>query len=104
MEYDSLRKAFADSKSHHDRVRLVLLLSLPAAPFHDEAQALELLEPLTRDASSEYQALAQLLATLLNEQRRLNNQTLALQQKLERIKALEKELQQRAVSPESRTR
>lgn len=104
LEYDSLRKAFADSKSHHDRVRLALLLSLPAAPFHDEAQALELLEPLTRDATNEYQALAQLLATMLNEQRRLSNQTLALQQKLERIKALEKELQQRAATPEPRTR
>lgn len=104
LEYDSLRKAFADSKSNHDRVRLALLLSLPAAPFHDEAQALELLEPLTRDATNEYQALAQLLATMLNEQRRLNSQTLALQQKLERIKALEKELQQRAATPEPRTR
>jgi hypothetical protein len=104
LEHDSLRKAFAASKSDHDRVRLALLLSLPAAPFHDEAQALELLEPLTRDATNEYQALAQLLATMLTEQRRRASQALALQQKLDRIMALEKEMQQRAATPESRPR
>jgi hypothetical protein len=104
LEYDSLRRAFGASKSDHDRIRLALLLSLPAAPFADEAQALELLEPLTRDVSNEYQALAQLLSTFLNEQKRRSSQAMALQQKLDRIKALEHELQQRAATPESRPR
>ena len=104
LEHDSLRKSFAGSRSDHDRVRLALLLSLPNAPFTDEAQALELLEPLTRDGVNEYQPLAQLLTMLLNEQRRRGNQANALQQKLDRIMALEKELQQRAATPESKPR
>ncbi|MCC6533954.1 MAG: hypothetical protein IT531_15505 [Burkholderiales bacterium] len=103
-EVEAARKAFAATRSEHDRVRLALLLSLPNLPFSDEAQALELLEPLTRDAGSEYQSLAQLVTGLVAEQRRRGVQASALQQKLDRIKALEQEMQQRAARPESRRR
>lgn len=103
-EFEAVRKAYASSHSDHDRVRLALLLSLPNAAFGDGAQALELLEPLARDAGSEYHGLAQLMTTLLNEQRRLEKQSTALQQKLDRIRALEKEMQQRAATPESKRR
>lgn len=104
MEYESVRKSYALSRSEHDRVKLALLLSLPNAPFGDDNQALELLEPLARDAGSEYHGLAQLVIALLNEQRRLGKQATALQQKLDRLRALEKEMQQRAVNPESKKR
>jgi len=104
IEYDTLRKSFAASRSEHDRVRLALLLSLPNGPFADDAQALELLDPVTRDAASEYQTLAQLVTTLLIEQRRRGSQATALQHKLDRIMALEKEMQQRAATPRSRSR
>ncbi|RPI46190.1 MAG: hypothetical protein EHM59_08130 [Betaproteobacteria bacterium] len=104
IEYDTVRKSFAGSRSAHDRVRLALLLSLPHNGLGDEAQALELLDPLTRDAASEYQSLAQLMTVLLTEQRRRGSQAMALQQKLDRIKALENEMQQRAATPEPRPR
>jgi hypothetical protein len=103
-EYDSLRRTFAASQAEHDRVRLALLLSLPHTGFHDDAQALELLEPLARDTGSEYHALAQLVTSLLVEQRRAVRHAAALQQKLDRIRALEKEMQQRAATPESKKR
>ena len=104
LEYESVRQSFAVSRSDQDRVRLALLLALPNAPFGDESQALELLEPLTRDSANDYQPLAQLVSTLLVEQRRRASHATALQQKLDRIMALEKELQRRAATPESRTR
>jgi hypothetical protein len=103
-EYDAVRKAFANSRSDYDRIRLALLLGLPNAPFNDDGQALELLEPLARDSGNEYNGLAQLVATLLAEQRRRTQQATALQQKLDRIKSLEKEMQQRAATPESKSR
>ena len=103
-EYEAVRKSFANTRSDYDRVRLALLLSLPNAPFNDESQALELLEPLSRDTGNEYNGLAQLVTTLLTEQRRRTFQASALQQKLDRIKALEQEMQQRAATPESKKR
>lgn len=103
-EYEALRKSFAVSRSEHDRIRLALLLSLPQTGFADDQQALELLEPLARDAGSEYHALAQLVTSLLAEQRRTARHAAGLQQKLDRIRALEKEMQQRAATPESRKR
>jgi len=63
-----------------------------------------LLEPLVRDAANEYRSLAQLMTTLLTEQRRRGSQAMALQHKLDRINALEKEMQQRAATPEPRPR
>jgi len=104
IELDTLRKTHAGSYSDHDRVRIALLLSLPNTPFADDAQALELLEPLARDTANEYHALAQLMTTLINEHRRLDRQSAALQQKLDRIRALEKEMQQRATTPERKRR
>lgn len=104
VELDSVRKAFAASRSDYDRVRLALLLSLPNPGFGDDNQVLELLEPLARDASNEYHGLAQLVIVLLNEQRRLEKQATSLQQKLERIRALEKEMQQRTARPEPKKR
>lgn len=103
-EYEALRKAFAASRSEHDRIRLALLLSLPHTGFGDDNQALELLEPLAREAGSEYHALAQLVTSLLMEQRRAARHAAGLQQKLDRIRALEKEMQQRAATPESKKR
>lgn len=103
-EYDTVRKAFAATRSEHDRMRLALLLSLPQTGFGDDHQALELLEPLARDAGSEYHALAHLMTALLAEQRRTARHAVGLQQKLDRIRALEKEMQQRAATPESKKR
>lgn len=103
-EYDTVRRTFAATRSEHDRMRLAVLLSLPQTGFSDDNQALELLEPLARDAGSEYHALAHLMTALLAEQRRTARHAAGLQQKLDRIRALEKEMQQRAATPESKKR
>ena len=103
-EQERLRKAFAASRSEHDRIRLALALSVPGASAAEETQALELLEPLVRDSRSEYHDLASLVAALLTEQRRRHDQALALQHKLDRIKALEREMQERSSARNSRPR
>jgi hypothetical protein len=65
---------------------------------------LELLEPLARDAGNDYQDLALLLSFFLSEQRRRGEQALLLQNKLESIKALEKEMHERANVRDGRSR
>jgi hypothetical protein len=104
LEQERLRKTFAGTRSDHDRVRLALALSVPGSSLKEEAQALELLEPLSRDAGNDYQELALLLSALLSEQRRRGEQALLLHNKLESIKALEKEMHDRANAREGRIR
>jgi hypothetical protein len=104
QEQERLRKAFAASRSEHDRIRLALALSVPGSSLAEESQALELLEAPVRDARSEYHELALLMSALLAEQRRRGEQAAALQTKLERIKALEKEMQERSTARELRSR
>lgn len=96
QEIERLRKSVADSRSEYDRVRLALALIAVNPSPAEESQALELLEPMVRDSRSDYHELAALVATLLTEQRRRGEQAAALQLKLERIKALEKEMQERS--------
>ena len=104
QEIERLRKSFAASRSDHDRVRLALALTVAGASPTDESQALELLEPLVRDSRNDYHDLASLVAVLLSEQRRRGEQAAALQLKLERIKALEREMQERSSARGSRPR
>lgn len=104
QEQERLRKSFATSRSDYDRIRLALALSVPGSSLAEEAQALELLEPLVRDSRGEYHDVALLVAGLLTEQRRRGEQAAQLQTKLERIKALEKEMQERSTARELRPR
>jgi hypothetical protein len=104
QEQERLRKAFAASRSEHDRIRLALALTMPGSSLAEESQALELLDALIRDARSDYHELASLVSVLLAEQRRRGEQAAALQTKLERIKALEKEMQERSTPRELRSR
>ena len=104
QEQERLRKAFATSRSEHDRIRLALALTVPGSSLAEESQALELLDALVRDARSDYHELASLVSVLLAEQRRRGEQAAALQTKLERIKALEKEMQERSTARELRSR
>jgi hypothetical protein len=104
QEQERLRKAFAASRSEYDRIRLALALSVPGSSLAEESQALELLDAMVRDTRSEYHELALLVSALLAEQRRRGEQAAALQMKLERIKALEKEMQERSTARELRSR
>jgi hypothetical protein len=104
QEQERLRKSFAASRSDHDRVKLALAYCVPGSTAAEETQALELLEPVARDLRNEYHDLAVLLSVLLAEQRRRGEQALALHDKLERIKALEKEMQERSTARDVRPR
>ena len=103
-EQERLRKSFAASRSDYDRIRLALAFSMPGSSAGEESQALQLLEPLVRDSRNTYHELAVLVSGMLAEQRRRGEQAASLQQKLERIKALEKEMQERSTARGSRPR
>ncbi len=67
------RKDFTETGSEAARMRLILLYMHPGAPFRNEAQAIQLLDPYIRDntnPSSPYRGIAQMLLTNLEEVRR----------------------------------
>jgi hypothetical protein len=83
--YNKVKQNFAQNKSAVNRARLVLLLTLPNAPFRDLNSALRLLNDWPRDGGGEgagLQSFRNLLITLLAEQQRLNQSADELAQKL----------------------
>jgi hypothetical protein len=94
-EHEIARRAFARARSDFNRVRLAMLVSIPNTGWTDEAHALELLEPVLKDGGGELQALALLLASHLQEQRRLAASLQGLQKKLDALKTLERDLIER---------
>jgi hypothetical protein len=94
-EHESARHAFARSRADYNRVRLAMLLSLPGTAFADDARALELLDPLTKNPNGSLHALAFLLAAQLQERRRLEASAQSLQQKLDALRSLERSLIER---------
>jgi hypothetical protein len=94
-ELETVRYAYARARSDFNRVRFAMLLSLPNAAFADEGRALELLEPVAKNPGGRLQGLAQLLSTNLQEQRKLNASLQGLQQKLDALKSLERNMIER---------
>ena len=122
-EQEAARQAFNQSRSDASRVRLAMASTLPGSAPGEETRALELLEPLVKNAAAPLHGLAFLLHVYLQEQRRLagmaqglqqnvqglqqNNQTLqqnvnALQQKLDALRTLERSLSERGEPPPRR--
>jgi hypothetical protein len=73
-------------------MRYALALAVPGAQAADENRALDALEPLTRNAASPLQGLALLMTASLQEQRRLDAQAQGLQQKLDAMLELERNM------------
>ena len=94
-EHEIARAAFSRSRSDYDRVRLALVLAVPGTPVSDDARALELLEPLAKRQESGLQGLAYLLASHLQERKRLDATAQGLQQKLDALKSLERTMIER---------
>ncbi len=90
-EHDAVRQLYAASRSDFNRVRYAMLLSIPGAAFNDDARALEALEPLLRNPDAALHNLAFMVSAQIQEQRRGQG----LQQKLEALKSLEKNLIER---------
>lgn len=94
-EQESARQAFILARSDTARVRYAMTLALPGTAPSDDAKALDMLEPVVRNGSSTLNGFAVLLASYIQEQRRLAAQVQALQQKLEALRALERNLSER---------
>lgn len=94
-EQDVARIAFAQARSDNARVRYAMTLALPGSSPYDDSRALEVLEPLVRNPAATLHNLAVLLASYIQEQRRLGAQVQALQQKLDALKVLERSLSER---------
>lgn len=108
-EYDKARQSLAKSRNDVNRIRAALLLSLPNAPFHDNAAALVLVNEMlkdTRSTNTGLHGLASLLSvslTALTDQQRATDDMSQkwkdeqkradeLQGKVDAIKNMEKNL------------
>lgn len=91
-EHEAARRALAKSRSDANRLRYALLLTLPGAPATEEPRVLELLEPVMRNSDSALRGLAALMTGFLQEQRRLETSAQGLQQKLDALLTLERNM------------
>lgn len=89
-EHESAKRALAKSRSDGNRLRYALLLTLPGAPAGEDAR--ELLEPVARNGDSSLRGLAALMMSFLQEQRRLETSAQGLQQKLDALLTLERNM------------
>lgn len=94
-EHEAARQAFQSSRTEFDRVRLAMLLALPGTPVTDEPRALELLEPVAKSPGGKLSGLAALLAANLQERKRLDTNAQGLQQKLDALMLLERDMIER---------
>lgn len=94
-EHDAARQAYGGARSDYNRVRLAMVVSLANTPFHDEPRALDLLEPVAKGADSQLSGLAGLLVCQIEERRRLDASAQGLQQKLDALKSLERNMIER---------
>lgn len=111
-EAESLQKAFAGRRNEDNRLRLALFLTLAPPPQGDRARALSLLDVAPSDSNGRGRThpLAQLLLTLLQDNRRLDDALTtsqqkqrelqqandAMRQKLEAISEIELKMQDRS--------
>ena len=94
-EHEAARQALSRARTDFNRVRLAMILSLPGMPFTDEARALGLLDTVARHQGGKLQGLAVVLSAQLQEQQRLAASAQGLQQKLDALRSLERNLIER---------
>ena len=104
-EYTATSQSLARQKSDGTRLRLALLLSLPGATFHDDARAAALADEVAGRKNPENNSLrplALMISTAASERQKLAQRLQeegkrgdALQQKLDELKAIEKNLMNR---------
>lgn len=94
-EHETARQGYNGARTDFNRVRLAMVMSLPNSAFNDDVRALDLLEPVARNANGKLQGLALLLSSHLQEQKRLNANMYSLQQKLDALKSLERSMIER---------
>lgn len=90
-EHEAVRQLYAKSRSDFNRVRYAMLLSVPGGSSSDDMRALEALDPLLKNPDAALHNLAFVVSAQIQEQRRGHG----LQQKLDALKSLEKNLIER---------
>lgn len=117
-EQEAARQVFNQTRSDSARVRLAMSLATPGAPGSDDGRALDVIEPLVKTPGAALHGLAFMLASHVQEQRRLALQLAGLQQnvhglqqnvqglqqKLDAIKTLERSLSGRGEAIPARRR
>jgi hypothetical protein len=117
-EQEAARQVYNQLRSDAARVRLAMAIAVPGGASGDDGRALELLEPLVKNPGAPLHGLAFLIATYIQDHRRLasqlqsaqqnaqglqqNNQ--ALQQKLDALMTLERSLTERGETGAPRRR
>ena len=91
-EQDATRRALGRTRTDNNRMRHALTLVAAGPATGDDVRALELLEPVARNDGSALQGLALLMTALLHEQRRIDGQAQGLQQKLDALLSLERNM------------
>ena len=94
-EHDVARQAYNRARSDFNRVRFAMVLSLPNTGHSDETRALELLDPVAKNQNGPLRGLAYLLASQLQERKRIDASAQGLQQKLDALRSLERSLIER---------
>jgi len=94
-EYDAARQTHGRSRSDFNRIRLAMVLSLPNTAFNDDGRALELLEPVVKNPGGQLSGLAYVLSNQLQERKRLDANAQGLQQKLDALRSLERNMIER---------
>jgi hypothetical protein len=117
-EQETARQVFNQSRTDAARVRLAMAMAMPGGPAGEDVRALEMLDPLVKNPAAPLHGLAFMIATHIQDQRRIagqlqaaqqnahglqqNNQ--ALQQKLDALMSLERSLTERGETGAPRRR
>lgn len=91
-EHEAARRAMAKTRSDANRLRYALVLTLHGASATEEPRVQELLEPVARSGDSALRGLALMMMAFLQEQHRLETSAQGLQQKLDALLTLERNM------------
>lgn len=104
-EYTEAEQQFASAPTPDNRLRLAMLLSLPSAPFRNDARARQLLTPAVQSAAG-YAEFTHWLLVTIDERRALEEvveeerrRRQALRAKLDQLKAIEEDMDRRMQPP-----
>jgi hypothetical protein len=94
-EQETARQVFNQLRTDSARMRLAMTMAVPGGPPGDDARALELLDPLVKNPAAPLHTLAYMVASFIQDQRRLAGQLHAAQQNVQGLQQNNHALQQK---------
>jgi hypothetical protein len=95
-EYDAARHENARESGLYSRIRVALALSVPGTPFHDDARAAGLLEPvIAQPARTPLRQLAAVLYGQVSERLREQKRLAQLKEQIDGLRAIDRSLMDR---------